>query len=86
MNPIDGLSNLSDVMLCLAVGIMLALITHWNVDIGINKQNITELEEGQFNSVGNEDVEIVEGSDSYQHLGEVYQDPQTGKIYMITED
>lgn len=33
VNPMNYLSNLSDVMLVLAVGIMLALIVHWNVDI-----------------------------------------------------
>ena len=33
VNPMDYLSNLSDAMLVLAVGMMLALIVHWNVDI-----------------------------------------------------
>ena len=33
VNPMNYLSNLSDAMLVLAVGIMLALIVHWNVDI-----------------------------------------------------
>lgn len=33
VNPMNYLSNLSDVMLILAVGIMLALVVHWNVDI-----------------------------------------------------
>lgn len=33
VNPMDYLSNLSDAMLVLAVGMMLALILHWNVDI-----------------------------------------------------
>ncbi len=34
VNPMDGLANLADVMLILAVGIMLALVINWNVDIG----------------------------------------------------
>ena len=29
VNPMNYLSNLSDVMLILAVGIMLALVVHW---------------------------------------------------------
>ena len=33
VDPMNYLSNLSDAMLVLAVGIMLALIVHWNVDI-----------------------------------------------------
>ena len=32
-NPMDSISNLADAMLVLAVGIMLALIINWNVDI-----------------------------------------------------
>lgn len=33
VNPMNYIANLSDAMLILAVGIMLALIVHWNVDI-----------------------------------------------------
>ena len=33
VNPMNSISTLSDAMLVLAVGIMLALIVHWNVDI-----------------------------------------------------
>ena len=33
VNPMDSISNLADAMLVLAVGIMLALIINWNVDI-----------------------------------------------------
>ncbi len=33
VDPMQYLSNLSDAMLVLAVGMMLALIVHWNVDI-----------------------------------------------------
>ena len=33
VNPISYTGNLSDAMLILAVGIMLALIIHWNVDV-----------------------------------------------------
>lgn len=33
VDPMNYLSNLSDAMLVLAVGMMLALVVHWNVDI-----------------------------------------------------
>lgn len=33
VNPMNYISNLSDVMLIFAVGIMLALITHWRLDV-----------------------------------------------------
>lgn len=33
INPLNYAGNMADVMLVLAVGIMLALIIHWNVDV-----------------------------------------------------
>lgn len=33
INPMDGVGNLADVMLVFACGLMLALITYWNVDV-----------------------------------------------------
>lgn len=33
VNPMEGVANLADVMLVLAVGMMLALVVAWNVDI-----------------------------------------------------
>ena len=33
VDPMSSIGNLADAMLVLAVGIMLALIVHWNVDI-----------------------------------------------------
>ncbi len=33
VNPMEDVANLADVMLVLAVGMMLALVVAWNVDI-----------------------------------------------------
>ena len=33
ISPLNGLSNLSDAMLVLALGILVALVVHWNVNI-----------------------------------------------------
>ena len=33
INPLDGLANLADVMLVFACGLMLALITYWNLSL-----------------------------------------------------
>ena len=35
VNPMNYLSNLSDVMLIFAVGMMVALIMHWGVDVSV---------------------------------------------------
>lgn len=87
----EGVGNMSDVMLCLAVGIMLALITNWNVDIStgvsqfdmnkaqeVNQDKVTELESG--------DIESAPDKTGYEKYGQVYKDPQTGKIYIITDN
>lgn len=42
VNPMNYISNLSDAMLILAVGIMLALIVHWNVDISTTGGTMSE--------------------------------------------
>ena len=52
VDPMNYLSNLSDAMLVLAVGMMLALIVHWNVDISTggrsdNKAGDSVAAEGQ---------------------------------------
>lgn len=92
VNPMDGMANLSDVMLCLAVGIMIALITHWNVDIGtgsvptVNRGNAEELSEDSINKVNPEDANVNTTGEGFQELGKVYRDPQSGKIYMIPEE
>lgn len=90
INPMDGVANLSDVMLVFACGLMLALITYWNVDVsGVTGsidvsmgEEITESVDG-FGSTDSED----ESSDKqYDRLGTVYQDPVTGQMYLVMED
>ena len=39
ISPMSGLSNLSDAMLVLALGILVALVVHWNVNIVPTSQN-----------------------------------------------
>ncbi|MGN1031829.1 MAG: DUF2149 domain-containing protein [Intestinibacter sp.] len=87
VNPMDGIANLVDAMLVLAVGIMLALIMNWNVDIGtseklIGKENAQELE--QVENLNQDETEDVTSDDGLQEMGKVYKDPKTGKLYMIT--
>ncbi len=42
VNPMNYVSNLSDAMLILAVGIMLALIIHWNVDVSTSGGDMSD--------------------------------------------
>lgn len=86
VNPMDSLSNLADVMLVFACGIMLALIINWNVDVGATVTDPVELEQGQ-EVTGVEDFGDGEGvlseDGQYEEMGTVYRDPKTGKLYMI---
>ncbi len=83
-DPRTGLVNLADVMLVFACGLMLALVAYWNLDL----PNVTELNATDMQEVT--DIEDVTNSlagsgNGYMELGTVYQDPNTGKLYMITE-
>lgn len=101
VNPMNYLSNLSDVMLILAVGIMLALVVHWNVDItasGGQAQGNTE-ENGSVlvdkdHAVTMTDEELARlqeqngvtgGGESLEKRGEVYYDAETGTYYIVRD-
>ena len=82
-DPAAGLSNLADCMLVLACGLMVALVVAWDLDMEKmtevqmtdNRTEITDIEniEGDFES----------GGTSYVDVGRVYQDPDTGKFYIL---
>ena len=85
LNPMNFVSNLSDVMMILAVGIMLALVLHWNVPITTAEDTPQD---------GTDDIvefteDELEGADdlpeNIQRAGEVYYDPDTGSYYIVYE-
>ena len=101
VNPMNYLSNLSDVMLILAVGIMLALVVHWNVDItasggqaqGNTGENGSVLVD-KDHAVTMTDEELarlqeqsgVTGvGESLEKRGEVYYDAETGTYYIVRD-
>jgi hypothetical protein len=89
INPMDGVANLADVMLVFACGLMLALITYWNVDVAATADTAATTPEGVEIT---EDVGSADGSQeqtpdqgSLVQYGTVYRDPETGKLYIMTE-
>lgn len=80
-NPMENLANLVDIMLVFACALMIAIITHWNVDL--------------TQSLSQEDLELIEDpqtaiqnnieSDKFQSKGTVYEDPETGDLYIVTK-
>ncbi len=70
-------------MLVLALGLMLALVVAWNAQV----PNMTEVKQtSELKEVDNLDTltdpENMGGS-GYVDMGSVYQDPKTGKMYLI---
>jgi len=78
-SPMESIANIVDVMLVFACGLLLALVTVWNVDIGLDRpDNVYEVSD------------VVEESqnvskDNLQEAGKVYRDPATGNLYFIEE-
>ena len=95
VNPMESVANLADIMIVLAVGIMLALIMHWNVDVGVRLYTGA----GAGRGAEAEDALLIEGEDieevtevaeqvnreDMEKLGAVYFDRATGKYYIISE-
>jgi hypothetical protein len=84
-DPRVGLVNLADVMLVFACGLMLALVAYWNLDISdmrevVQSEQVTEVQDV-------EDITDRAGAGGgFIELGKVYQDPMTGKYYILQED
>ena len=88
-DPRVGLVNLADVMLVFAAGLMCALVVNWNINLpGMEEvedyQEMTELDDSQIEQLA-QDMTDGSGS-SFVERGVVYEDPTTGKIYMLTQD
>ncbi|MGV8083944.1 MAG: DUF2149 domain-containing protein [Coriobacteriia bacterium] len=82
VDPRASLVNLVDVMLVFSCGLMVALLAFWNLDFSdvklVKQDSLTEMEKVQEMA-----EQMTSGSGLYTEVGKVYQDPTTGKLYMI---
>lgn len=84
VDPMSSMSNIGDVMLVFACGLMVALVVAWNVDLA----EFTQVDMTQ--EIASDDIEKIteqlygEGN-SFVEKGKVYQDPTTGKFYLVEE-
>ena len=86
-DPRVGLVNLADVMLVFACGLMLALVSYWNLDISAMTEVIEADELAEVEDLEDmQDQLSANGGSSFTELGMVYEDPSTGKMYMMKED
>ncbi len=87
VSPLEGAINIVDAMLVFACGLMLALVIHWNVDleqigerVDLNRgQEVTQDQEVRSNL-----IETQEQGKLYEKMGTVYKDPNTGQLFMLT--
>ena len=88
IDPMATVANLVDAMLVLAVGIMLALIVSWNLNISENGLvNDNAKKEDAVSDFTEEDIQDAEVStDKLEKQGTVYYDPETDKYYVIAQD
>ncbi|MDR1953323.1 MAG: DUF2149 domain-containing protein [Clostridiales Family XIII bacterium] len=86
-NPMEGAINIVDAMLVFACGLMLSLVIYWNVDIQ-NKELVPVEQGAEVSEVEGMQQELRDAADeggSYEKMGTVYVDPETGKMYMVSE-
>ena len=90
VNPMDGLGNLADAMLVLAVGIMLALIINWKVDITAVSAAAEPEPEPEQIPISQEDMQDapadILNEETLRRIGALYYDEETGTYYAITGD
>ncbi|MGI6258178.1 MAG: DUF2149 domain-containing protein [Anaerovoracaceae bacterium] len=79
VSPMEGTANIVDIMLVLAVGMMLALVMNYKVDLN-PEASMRELENAE--TLSEDEVKEVESNKGLQEKGVVYMDPETGKYYI----
>ena len=75
------LANIGDCMLVVAVGLLVALVAHYGLDLSENTLYGKEVNLGTPGIEGQTEVEGV-----FQEEGIVYQDVNTGEYYMVPTD
>ncbi len=86
-NPLEMMANLMDVMLVFACGLMLALFMNPNIDVEPQEVEYTtgqEITDSEISDNGSESE--MDQEREYKKMGVVYQDPETGKLYMVSDD
>ncbi|MCB8818497.1 DUF2149 domain-containing protein [Desulfosporosinus shakirovi] len=87
INPLDGIVNLVDAMLVFACGLMLSIILYWGVDINNKVTDVIDQED--LVEVENKDLQeaVKDGTlgKSFNAKGMVYEDPKTGKMYILSK-
>lgn len=84
VDPMSSMGNMGDIMLVFACGLMVALVVAWNVDLGKFTQVETDQELSQDQVTEITEMLYGEGN-GFVEKGTVYQDPTTGKYYLVED-
>jgi len=85
-NPLSSLANLADVMFVFSVGLLVALVSVYNVSptsgsAGKPKQASVDVKQGkELESLPQVDSRTGSG---FEEMGTVFKDPKTGKLIMV---
>ena len=84
VDPMSSLGNIGDIMLVFACGLMVALVVAWNVDLGqfTQVQMDQEIEQSDIEQITEE---LYGEGNAFVPKGTVYQDPLTGKYYLVED-
>ena len=85
VDPMSSMGNIGDVMLVFACGLMVALVVAWNVDLAQFQQVETD-QELSSNDVEQITEQLYGEGNAFVEKGRVYQDPTTGKYYLVEDD
>ena len=85
VDPMSSMGNIGDIMLVFACGLMVALVVAWNVDLDKYAQ-FEESESQEIQDVQEGDNPFGNGGAGFVEKGTVWQDPQTGKYYLVEDE
>ena len=85
VDPMSSMGNMGDVMLVFACGLMVALVVAWNVDLNQFTQVETDQELSQ-DQVTEITEQLYGEGNAFIEKGKVYQDPATGKYYLVEDN
>ena len=85
LDPMASVANISDAMLVFTCGILVSVVLAWNLEISDTTQ--IELDPSQrVDDIENVQEFLESNGESYIERGVVYQDPNTGTLYMLESE
>ena len=95
-DPMEGVANLVDAMLVIAVGLLVFIVLSWNMQDVVFNDDLTQEEKSEAMSAMQNVVQIDQGQQlndtpdvnnasgqGYTEMGKVYKDPSSGKLIMV---